>query len=126
MRKPQKTQCAKSARFPRGVKFFGPIEYRGRQRWVGTYATKNEWMEAAHAAEASLREEWGGPDSPGRREAAQLVRAPDRRGLRASPRAVVRGRVMVPGGRAPASTNSFSFRSTGNEITVRSGNTSKR
>lgn len=65
MRKPQKAQCAKSARYPRGVKFFGPIEYRGRQRWVGTYATKDEWMEAAHAAEASLREEWGGPVSAG-------------------------------------------------------------
>jgi integrase len=63
MRKPQKAKCSKSKRYPNGVKFYGSVEYRGRQKWVGTFATRDEWNEAANLKEAALRREWGGPQT---------------------------------------------------------------
>jgi|EndMetStandDraft_8_1072994.scaffolds.fasta_scaffold63886_2 hypothetical protein len=63
MRKPRKEKCPKSKRYPNGVKFYGSVEYRGRQKWVGTFATRDEWNEAANQMEAVLRQEWGGPHS---------------------------------------------------------------
>jgi integrase len=57
VREPRQVRCPKSARYPRGVKWSGSVEHRGRQRWVGTFATRGEWMAEALRVEAELRAE---------------------------------------------------------------------
>ena len=56
MREPAKTKCAKSKRYPGGVKWSGAVEYRGRQEWVGTFATADDWKKEAEKRMKGLRE----------------------------------------------------------------------
>jgi integrase len=55
VRRPQVKHVPKSAKYPRGKKYYGPVEYRGKQKWVGTFATRREWDDAADEVEAELR-----------------------------------------------------------------------
>jgi hypothetical protein len=54
MKDPIKVKARKSSRYPKSVKFKGGVEYRGVQRWVGTFPTAADWRRVARKVEADL------------------------------------------------------------------------
>jgi len=57
MREPRKRKVAKSRKYPRGEKYEGAVQHQGRQRWVGTFPTRRQWMTKARAVLDELSEE---------------------------------------------------------------------
>jgi integrase len=60
MRKATKIKCRKSSRYPRGEKYAGAVEYRGHQKWVGTFPSLTAWKDAARIAEKAMMAEVDG------------------------------------------------------------------
>jgi hypothetical protein len=68
VREPQVRKCKKSEKYPRGKQWSGAIEFRGKQKWVGTFASRREWDDAADIVKGELRAavelERGGGQAP--------------------------------------------------------------